>query len=309
MTASAATGTHTLDARILEELRIDGRIGRNELSAKLGASRPTISKRLNTLFDSGRAQVVGIVHPSTIGLAALAHVSISVDQPVRQVAGRVAGLDDIPYVSLTSGRYPLVAEIRTRGPQQLAATLDRIRSIDGVRDTNTLFYSDLIIDVGRPERASAASIDALDARLLEVLQADGRASYATLAAAAGTSPGTARLRVKRLIDERIVRVAALSGPGHGDTEYAVGFGVRASGRTAGLAALLAELPGLRFLAATIGRFDLVGTVHAAALEHVVAALDTLRALRPVLEVDSWVHLVTVKERYSNVPSRAQAAKS
>ncbi|MFQ6395796.1 winged helix-turn-helix transcriptional regulator [Nocardia sp. KC 131] len=302
MTASVTSGTYDLDTRILEELRIDGRIGRNELAAKLGVSRPTVSKRLNVLLTAGPVHVVGIVHPSTIGLEALAHVSISVDQPVRQVAARVAALSDIPYVSLTSGRYPLIAEIRTPGPQQLAAALDRIRSIDGVRDTNTLFYSDLIIDIGKPEQASVATIDALDMRLLTVLQEDGRASYAALATAAGTSPGTARIRVLRLIDEGIVRISALSKPGQADTEYAVGFGVRTSGRISGLTPLIAELPGLRFLAATIGRFDAVGTIHTTALEDVVATLDTLRALRPVLEVDSWVHLVRVKERYSNTPA-------
>ncbi|WP_067669737.1 Lrp/AsnC family transcriptional regulator [Nocardia miyunensis] len=301
MTGSATSAGQDLDARILDELRLDGRIGRNELAAKLGASRPTVSKRLNALLTTGRARVVGVVHPATIGLEALAHVSINVDQPVRQVAARLAALAEVPYVSLTSGRYPLLAEIRTLGPVQLAAALDRIRGIDGVRETNTLTYSDLLIDVGRPESVSAASIDGLDMRLLEVLQADGRASYATLAAAAETSPGTARLRVKRLIEEGVVHIGMLSGVAQGDSEFAVGFGVRARGHTASLAPLLAEIPGLHFLAAAIGRFDLVGTVHVAAPEEIVAALDTVRALRPVLEVDSWVHLVTVKERYASVP--------
>jgi len=301
MTGHVTSSGQDLDARILDELRLDGRIGRNELAATLGASRPTVSKRLNALLTTGRARVVGVVHPATIGLQALAHVSISVDQPVRRVAAGLAALAEVPYVSLTSGRYPLLAEIRTLGPAQLAAALDRIRGIDGVRETNTLTYSDLLIDVGGP-KASAATIDALDMRLLEVLQADGRASYATLAAAAGTSPGTARLRVKRLIEEGVVHIGMLSGVTQGDSEFAVGFGVRTRGHTAGLAPLLAEIPGLHFLAATIGRFDLVGTVHGAAPEEIVAALDTIRALRPVLEVDSWVHLVTVKERYASVPA-------
>jgi len=305
MTGPVTSAGHDLDARILDELRLDGRIGRNELAAKLGASRPTVSKRLNALLTSGRARVIGVVHPATIGLEALAHVSIGVDQPVRQVAARLAALTEVPYVSLTSGRYPLLAEIRTLGPAQLTATLDRIRGIDGVRETNTLTYSELLMDVGRPGRASAAAIDALDMRLLEVLQADGRASYATLAAAADTSPGTARLRVRRLIEEGVVHIGLLSGAAQGDSEFAVGFGVRMHGRTEGLTPLLAEIPGLQFLAATIGRFDLVGTVHAGAAEEIVTALDSVRALRPVLEVDSWVHLVTVKERYASVPTLAR----
>ncbi|MCX4097028.1 Lrp/AsnC family transcriptional regulator [Nocardia sp. alder85J] len=297
MTAPAPTGIHDLDARILDQLRLDGRIGRNELSAKLGVSRPTVAKRLNALLESGHTHVVGIVHPATVGLEALAHVSISVEQPVRQVAARVATLPEVPYVSLISGRYPLIAEIRTHAATDLAAVLDRLRSIDGVRDTNTLYYSDLMIDAGQPQKVAAAGLDALDMRLLAQLQEDGRASYAVLAAAAGTTAGTARMRVMRLIDEGIVRISALSTPGQGDAEVAVGFGVRASGRVSGLSPLIAELPGVRFLAATIGRFDLLGTIYAPRLDEVVAALDRLRALRPVLEVDNWVHLDLMKEHY------------
>ncbi|MQY31779.1 Lrp/AsnC family transcriptional regulator [Nocardia aurantia] len=297
MTAPDPIGTHHLDARILDQLRLDGRIGRNELSARLGVSRPTVSKRLDALLESGHTRVVGIVHPATVGLEALAHVSVSVEQPVRQVAARVAALPEVPYVSLISGRYPLIAEIRCGDAAELAAALDRIRSIDGVRDTNTLYYSDLMIDAGQPQKVAEAALDALDRRLLAQLQEDGRASYAILAAAAGTTPGTARMRVMRLIDEGIVRIGALSTPGHGDTEVAVGFGVRASGRVSGLSPLIAELPGVRFLAATIGRFDLLGTIFAPRLDEVVSALDRLRALRRVLEVDNWVHLDLMKEHY------------
>jgi len=300
MTTSVTFATSDLDVRIVEELRIDGRIGRNELAAKLGVSRPTISKRLNALIESGRVHVVGIVHPSTIGLDALAHVAIAVDKPVRQVAARIAELHDVPYVSLTSGRYPLIAEIRTAGAARLAASLERIRSIDGVRETNTLVYTDLIVDIGRPDKVPVTHLDPLDVRLLGVLQDDGRASYTELAEAAGTSPGTARIRVKRLIDDGVLRIGALTGGQH-ETEVAVGFGIRASGPASDLAEVIKDLPGVNFLASTIGRFDLLGTVHATRLEDVVSSLDTVRALRSVLDLESWVHFRTVKERYNNVP--------
>ena len=57
------------------------------------------------------------------------------------------------------------------------------------------------------------------------------------------------------------------------------------------------MPEIRFLAATLGRYDLLATVHADSLADIVSVLDRLRALRPVLRLDSWVHLDTVKESY------------
>jgi DNA-binding Lrp family transcriptional regulator len=286
-----------VDIRILEELRLDGRIGQNELAAKLGISRPTVSKHLAALLDRRHVQIVGVVHPSTIGIDAIAHIAISVNQPVRRVAELLAQIPDVPFVSLTSGRYPLLVEVRAIDSAALTADLDRIRSVDGVVDTNTLVYSDLVIDIGRPERAPSIPIDKLDMALLAALQEDGRASYRSLGELAGISAGTARMRVKRLMDEGVVRIGALSRVGQGETEFAVGFGVRLTGPAASVSDLLVDLPGLHFLAATFGRFDLLGTVHTANLNQIVNALDSIRALRQVLEVDSWVHLETIKERY------------
>lgn len=286
-----------IDVRILEELRLDGRIGQNELAAKLGVSRPTVAKHLGVLLDGKRVRIAGIVHPSTIGIDAIGHVAVSVNRPVRRVAEQLAQVPDVPFVSLTSGRHPLIVEIRAVDWERFAVDLDRIRRVDGVVDTNTLIYSDLVIDIGRPERAPTIPTDKIDMALLAALQEDGRASYRALGELTGISAGTARMRVRRLIDEGVVRIGALSRVGHGETEFAVGFGVRVTGPVAAVAELLVDLSGLHFLTATMGRFDLLGTVHTANLNQVVDALDSIRALRPVLEVDSWVHLETVKERY------------
>lgn len=285
-----------IDLRMMDALRGDGRIGLSDLAGSLGISRATTSKRLAALLDSGEVQVVGIVHPATLGIRSLAHVSISVDQPVRPVADALAAIDQVPFVSLASGSFPLIAEARTRDERELAAVLERIRGIDGVTTTETLFYTDLAIDVLRPARVENVELDRLDNALLSLLQQDGRLSYTALGERAGVATGTARTRVLRLIDQGVVRIGALSKPGR-QREYDVGIGVRVRGRTSAATDLLAERDGIRFLAATLGRYDLLATVRATSLAAAVGILDGIRALRPVLHLDSWVHLETVKEVY------------
>ena len=71
--------------RIVEALRRDGRVSTHELADQLGLSRTTTARRLSHLLDGGFVSVVGLVHPLTIGIKSLAHISISVDRPVRRV--------------------------------------------------------------------------------------------------------------------------------------------------------------------------------------------------------------------------------
>ena len=282
--------------RIVEALRRDGRVSTHELADQLGLSRTTTARRLSHLLDGGFVSVVGLVHPLTIGIKSLAHISISVDRPVRRVAEAIAAMPEVPFVSLASGAFPLIAEARAHSDGDLATVLDRVRSVDGVRSTETLFYTELVVDVLRPTRADAVEIDRVDSRLLMQLQMDGRLSYTTLGERVGVSTGTARTRVLRMIDEGVVRIGAIARSGR-DTEFDVGVGISLRGPASTGGDLLSEMPEIRFLAATLGRYDLLATVHADSLADIVSVLDRLRALRPVLRLDSWVHLDTVKESY------------
>ena len=54
-----------------------------------------------------------------------------------------------------------------------------------------------------------AVIDDLDRQIIDVLQEDGRAPNAVVARAIGVSEGTVRRRLKRLISQSIIKVAAL----------------------------------------------------------------------------------------------------
>ena len=55
-------------------------------------------------------------------------------------------------------------------------------------------------------------MDDLDARIIEILQKDGRASNAGIARDVGVSEGTVRRRLKRLIDDQYFSVVAMTDP-------------------------------------------------------------------------------------------------
>jgi Lrp/AsnC family transcriptional regulator for asnA, asnC and gidA len=56
------------------------------------------------------------------------------------------------------------------------------------------------------------NLDAVDCRMIEILQKDGRAANTEIAKAIGISEATVRTRLNRLIDEGIVQIVAVSNP-------------------------------------------------------------------------------------------------
>ncbi|MBM9469519.1 Lrp/AsnC family transcriptional regulator [Nakamurella leprariae] len=290
-----------VDHALLAQLRRNGRARQQELAAALGISRSAVAGRLRVLLDSGAVQVVGVVHPSVMGLHAVAHLSVRVSRPVTEVAAALARHDDTPFVSLISGSSDLVAEVRAPGPAELAVALERVRSTDGVAGVTTLTYSSLELDVLRPAPGSEKDVDAIDLMLLELLLDDGRMSLSEMSRRTGLSSGTVRSRTRRLLDEQIIKVGALASSEFGGASLAIGLGIQVSGRVRPVIDALAATPTTRFLATTTGRFDMLATVHAGTTLQGVQLVDAVRQFPQVASLESWVHLHVVKERYRPAP--------
>jgi len=102
------------------------------------------------------------------------------------------------------------------------------------------------------------SLDKHDREIILLLQKDGRMSYVEMAKAIGVTEGTIRRKMHRLIEEGVIKVAAVANP------YALGFKAPAIiGLHVNLDGLeetaeqLAALPGVRYVAITTGNFDII----------------------------------------------------
>lgn len=286
-----------IDGLLLAALRVDGRARHRELGLAAGISRAAAGARLQRLIGDRVLHVVGAVHPYVLGLQSLAHLAVELDGPARATADRIAALDEAPFVSMTSGPSSLVAELRVRSPEALAATISRVRQLDGVRAVSSNNYTSLTVDVLRPSGLPTSTIDRTDITLLALLQDDGRLPYSELGARTGLSASAARMRVRHLIDGNVVRVGPLLGARAGEREFRLGVGVQFRGEGTATMAALRSQPAMRFLAATTGRFDAIGTLHGASTPELVSALDAMRRMTGVTSVDSWMHLELVKESY------------
>lgn len=123
---------------ILRQLQEDGRRSYTAIAAAVGLSEAAVRARVKTLTTSGVLQIVAVTDPLTLGFGVMASVGVMTNGDSREVAEAVSQIDEVEYCVLTSGRYDLQLEVVCRDNEHLLTVLnDRIRSVPGVRDTET----------------------------------------------------------------------------------------------------------------------------------------------------------------------------
>ncbi|MEC4614423.1 Lrp/AsnC family transcriptional regulator [Tsukamurella tyrosinosolvens] len=286
-----------IDRTLVALLGDDGRLSHRELAKAAGVTRATVAVRLRRLLDSGAFTVQGVVHPAVLGRGSVCYARIEVDGAAAPVADAVAGLPEVVYVSITTGRFAVAAEIRTGSGDAADAVLARLRGLPGVVRAETLAYREVIRDAVGPVGEATAQLDATDIALLQALERDGRASYVELAAEAGLSAAAARRRVLRLVEGSVVRIGPIVSRG---SEHAMGMGIHVRGAAREAARDVAAVAGVSFLARTVGSFDLLATVRAPSAVGLAETVDAVRSLSAVAGVETWSHLRFVKESYASL---------
>ncbi len=102
------------------------------------------------------------------------------------------------------------------------------------------------------------NLDDLDLALIRELESDGRQTNTELAKKIGTSKATARRKLKRLLDEGIIKVVAVSSPlalGY-KTVTTMGINVR-PGQVDSVAEELASYDNVHFVIISTGRYDII----------------------------------------------------
>ncbi|WP_420036943.1 Lrp/AsnC family transcriptional regulator [Streptomyces sp. cg28] len=293
------------DLAIVRELQTDGRLTYETLAQRVGLSRPAARMRAQRLRESGAVRVVAITHPAVRRLTASAHLAIATEGAAGPVARAIAELSAAPFVTLTSGRRSIMTELRTAGFGELERTIEHIRTIPGVRAVDPLIATRHVKDPYLPaEEPTVAPQDDVDERILAELEEDGRLPFAELAARVGLSAGATRSRTLRLLDGGVAQVVALVRPEVLGMGYLCGFSLRVAGAAADTARRAAALPRVTFLSTCLGSAEVVGTITAESFAAVRTTLEEMRELPRVREVESWLHLELVKERYDMGPHPA-----
>ncbi|MDR7251794.1 Lrp/AsnC family transcriptional regulator for asnA, asnC and gidA [Nocardioides sp. BE266] len=145
---------------------------------------------------------------------------------------------------------------------------------------------------------AAVRLDATAKRIIELLQEDGRISYAAIAKAVGLSEAAARARVQKLLDSEIMQVVAVTDPTQvGFTRQAM-IGVRTEGDPMKVGDLLAQVREVDYVVTTAGSFDLLVEVVCEDDPHLLDVIRQVRELEGVVSSETFVYLKLNKQHYN-----------
>jgi Lrp/AsnC family transcriptional regulator for asnA, asnC and gidA len=148
------------------------------------------------------------------------------------------------------------------------------------------------------EREGPVKLDATAKRIIELLQEDGRISYAAIAKAVGLSEAAARARVQKLLDSEVMQVVAVTDPTQvGFTRQAM-IGVRTEGDPMKVGDRLALVPEVDYVVTTAGSFDLLVEVVCEDDPHLLDVIRQVRELDGVVSSETFVYLKLNKQHYN-----------
>lgn len=150
----------------------------------------------------------------------------------------------------------------------------------------------------RPSK-NKTPLDDIDNQLIQVLQIDGRKSYADLAPLVGLSQAAVRQRVNRLMELDVIQIVGVTDP------LALGFnvvamiGITAEGDLEVVADRLCEIDRSDYVVITAGRYDLLLELTCEDSDHLLAILnDEIRTIPGVTHAEAFTYLKLHKQTYA-----------
>ncbi len=295
-----------IDRALIDGLVADGRASYAALARRIDMSQAAVKARVIRLIDSGVIHILGRIDPRALGYGEFAYCLIDVEGPVAPVADRLAEMTEAAFVLILAGARGLFVEFRASDAQHLGDAIERARSDPQVRgiDASSLVayvkqdWSQSGRDIEtRDHRLGARrrNVDATDIKLLERLAANGRATFAEMAEAAGMSHAATRERVLALMGAGVVTVQTIVSPGVLGVNGYAGLMIDVDGPAGPVANAVAAITDITLVALVLGRFDVLAEASYRDEAHLAELLDRVRAVDGVRQVEAFVYLVEVKE--------------
>lgn len=133
-------GIDELDLKIMSFLQDDGRMTFKEIAARVGVAERTIRLRVSSLRESGALSIVGVVSPMKIGLNVIAAIQIVAERnQLQQCANELIELEEVRFVSLTTGEYHILSEVCVESHEALSDFIEqKLNKVKGIERTNVI---------------------------------------------------------------------------------------------------------------------------------------------------------------------------
>jgi DNA-binding Lrp family transcriptional regulator len=311
--ASSGPELDHLDRALIEQLRLDGRKGNRSLATELNVNEVTVATRLRRLEEAGALRVVAITDMRLFGHREFAFAMINVSgRSVFSVAAEVAELSEAIGVTICTGRYDIIVAMLGRDKLHLAdlfnTTLAKIKGVSAVHGCIALDvlkydskWSLLNVDPGTmPEAQPSDTVDQMDLAIIERLQLNARRSNRQIATDLGVSEGTVRVRIKRMLADRVFRIQAVSDiVASGISAHAFVGAKVAPGKVSDVAAALAKREDVAQITRVLDDFDLIAVLIAPDRSALISGiLDEIAVTPGVRSIEVFDGVDTLKHTYA-----------
>ncbi len=285
-------------------LQEDGRTSFAEMSRTLGAPEASVRRMVRRLIDEHLIVITAVANPRLVGLDAMAWIALRIDWGrLHELPSEILQIRGIDYVATTTGTFQVFAEIGARDATELADRIRQVRSLPGVRATETFYYLDLYHQefnwVGPGSRGSSGGggdrdrpVGELELDLILALRQDGRRSFRRLAQDLSTSERRVRRAYAALTESDAVRVIAVVNPARMGLAAMALLGTRLTPSVPmeRIAAAVATEPRVDYLTICTGRYDFLIEVACRDHEELVAVVERLESIEGVDDIEVFSYL-------------------
>jgi Lrp/AsnC family transcriptional regulator for asnA, asnC and gidA len=200
-----------------------------EIATRLSLSETTVRNRLRRFSTEDLVRVVAVADFSVFAFDFMMLIGINVQgRKVERVAQDLARLPAVLSCNILVGRHDIQMIVAVENQTAAADLLNqKIANTGGVHRITTAVIARILkyqVDTSGPDPRgvleafhtagdgvpSSSHLDATDVQILRHLWRDARESNQQIANALGVSEGTIRGRIKKMIDDRAIRIQAIA---------------------------------------------------------------------------------------------------
>jgi len=141
-----------IDRRMLEELRVDGRLSVTELANRVGLSKTPCQSRLKRLIEKGYIRGFrAIVDQGKLGEAHVAFAEVKLsdtrEKALDEFRRAVSRVQEVEECHMIAGNFDYLLKVRTRDIDSYRAILgEKISSLPHVASTSSFVVMETIVD-------------------------------------------------------------------------------------------------------------------------------------------------------------------
>jgi len=141
-------------------------------------------------------------------------------------------------------------------------------------------------------------LDRIDRKIIESLQADGRTPFTALARETGVSEAAVRARVRRLKEQGVIEVVAVTNPLMVGFDVMAMVGIQANSNLEQIADVVSEWDETSYVVILSGSFDLMVEIVCSDNQHLLRLVQRIRDVPGVKATETFMYLDLHKQTFA-----------